>query len=278
VFGISKQAYYKRQKSFENQQSINKKVLEIVQNVRKRQRKMGTRKLYDKMKSELKENNIKMGRDALFTLLRNHGMLIKKNKCYHLTTDSKHFYYTAPNLLKETELKHAEQAVVCDITYIKTDEGHAYLSLVTDPYSKKIMGYALEDNMKVEMVKKALKMAHKNFQFNIAEVIHHSDRGLQYCCPDYTEFATKLGFKMSTTQKYDPYENAVAERINGILKYEFGFKDVIPNLKIAQKMIKEAVEIYNHERTHWSLDLKTPQQAHNEFDTQKYKSYRKKTA
>ena len=278
MFGISKQAYYKRQKSFENQQSINKKVLEIVQNVRKRQRKMGTRKLYDKMKSELKENNIKMGRDALFTLLRNHGMLIKKNKCYHLTTDSKHFYYTAPNLLKETELKHAEQAVVCDITYIKTDEGHAYLSLVTDPYSKKIMGYALEDNMKVEMVKKALKMAHKNFQFNIAEVIHHSDRGLQYCCPDYTEFATKLGFKMSTTQKYDPYENAVAERINGILKYEFGFKDVIPNLKIAQKMIKEAVEIYNHERTHWSLDLKTPQQAHNEFDTQKYKSYRKKTA
>ena len=239
---------------------------------------MGTRKLMDKIKTELLDNKIKIGRDALFTLLRNHGMLIKKNKCYHITTDSKHFYYTSPNLLKETELKHAEQAVVCDITYIKTDEGHAYLSLVTDPYSKKIMGYALEDNMKVEMVKKALKMAHNNRQFNTEYIIHHSDRGLQYCCPDYTDFARKLGYKMSTTQKYDPYENAVAERINGILKYEFGFINVLPDLKTAQKMIKVAVEIYNNERLHWSLNLKTPQQAHNEFNTQIYKSYRKKSA
>ena len=199
MFGISKQAYYKRQKTFEKKQKLNQKVIEIVENARKKQRKMGTRKLMDKIKTELLENKIKIGRDALFTLLRNHGMLIKKNKCYHITTDSKHFYYTSPNLLKETELKHAEQAVVCDITYIKTDEGHAYLSLVTDPYSKKIMGYALEDNMKVEMVKKALKMAHNNRQFNTEYIIHHSDRGLQYCCPDYTDFARKLGYKMSTT-------------------------------------------------------------------------------
>ena len=278
MFGISKQAYYKRQKTFEEKQKLNQKVIEIVENARKKQRKMGTRKLMDKIKTELLENKIKIGRDALFTLLRNHGMLIKKNKCCHITTDSKHFYYTSPNLLKETELKHAEQAVVCDITYIKTDEGHAYLSLVTDPYSKKIMGYALEDNMKVEMVKKALKMAHNNRQFNTEDIIHHSDRGLQYCCPDYTDFARKLGYKMSTTQKYDPYENAVAERINGILKYEFGFINVLPDLKTAQKMIKEAVEIYNNERLHWSLNLKTPQQAHNEFNTQIYKSYRKKSA
>ncbi len=278
MFGVSKQAYYKRIKASEKRQNIQEKVIEIVQKARKRQRKMGTRKLYDKIQNELKENNIKIGRDALFTILRNNAMLVKKNKCYHITTDSKHFYYTAPNLLKETVLDHAEKAVVCDITYIKTDQGHAYLSLVTDPYSKKIMGYALEDNMKVQMVKNALKMAHRNFQFNRKEIIHHSDRGLQYCCPDYTEFAKKLGFKMSTTQKYDPYENAVAERINGILKYEFGFKNVIPNLKIAQKMIKEAVEIYNNERTHWSLDLKTPQEAHNELDKHIYKSYSKKVA
>ena len=278
MFGISKQAYYKRQKTFEEKQKLNQKVIEIVENARKKQRKMGTRKLMDKIKTELLDNKIKIGRDALFTLLRNHGMLIKKNKCCHITTDSKHFYYTSPNLLKETELKHAEQAVVCDITYIKTDEGHAYLSLVTDPYSKKIMGYALEDNMKVEMVKKALKMAHNNRQFNTEYIIHHSDRGLQYCCPDYTDFARKLGYKMSTTQKYDPYENAVAERINGILKYEFGFINVLPDLKTAQKMIKEAVEIYNNERLHWSLNLKTPQQSHNEFNTQIYKSYRKKSA
>ena len=121
MFGISKQAYYKRQKTFEKKQKLNQKVIEIVENARKKQRKMGTRKLMDKIKTELLENKIKIGRDALFTLLRNHGMLIKKNKCYHITTDSKHFYYTSPNLLKETELKHAEQAVVCDITYIKTE-------------------------------------------------------------------------------------------------------------------------------------------------------------
>lgn len=278
MFGISKQAYYQRIKTQEKREDINQKVLEIVQKARKRQRTMGTRKLYDKIQPELLKNNIKMGRDALFTLLRREGMLVKKHKNYHITTDSNHYYYTSPNLLKETELIHAEQAVVCDITYIKTDEGHAYLSLVTDPYSKKIMGYALEDNMKVEMVKKALKMAFMNRQFNTENIIHHSDRGIQYCCPDYTDFAKKLGFIMSTTQKYDPYENAVSERINGILKYEFGFKDVLPNLQIAKKMIKESVEIYNNERTHWSLDLKTPQQAHNEFDVQIYKSYSKKKA
>ena len=121
-------------------------------------------------------------------------------------------------------------------------------------------------------------MSRNNRQFNTENNIHHSDRGLQYCCPEYTDFARKLGYKMSTTQKYDPYENAVAERINGILKYEFGFINVLPDLKTAQKMIKEAVEIYNNERLHWSLNLKTPQQAHNEFNTQTYKSYRKKSA
>lgn len=278
VFGISKQAFYKRIKSDEKQQFINNKIIEIVQNARKRQPKMGTKKLYDKIRPELNENNIKMGRDALFKILRDNGMLIKKYKCYHITTDSKHFYYTSPNLLKETQLSHAEQAVVCDITYIKTEQGHAYLSLVTDPYSKKIMGYALEDNMKVEMVKKAIKMARKSMQFNHSQVIHHSDRGLQYCCPDYTEFANKLGFKMSTTQKHDPYENAVAERINGILKYEFGLKNVIPNLTIAQKMIKQAFQIYNNERLHWSLGFKTPQLAHNEYNKHIYKSYSKKVA
>jgi len=119
VFGVSKQAYYKRIKTTEKQEITTQKVIEIVQNARKRQRKMGTRKLYDKIQAELKENNIKMGRDALLTLLRNNGMLIKKNKCYHITTDSKHFYYTSPNLLKETELKHAEQAILLTSKQIK---------------------------------------------------------------------------------------------------------------------------------------------------------------
>lgn len=219
-----------------------------------------------------------MGRDALFTLLRNKGLLIRKTKRYHVTTDSKHSFYTAPNLLKELDITHAEQAFVCDITYIKTDEGYAYAAIVTDAYSKKIMGWALDDNMKVAMVKQALDMAHRNCIHNHESIIHHSDRGKQYCCPDYTKFASKKGFVMSTTQKYDPYENAVAERINGILKYEFGLRKTLPTVAVARKMMQQAVAIYNNERLHWSLDLQTPQQVHTNYNQQKYKSYEKSAA
>ncbi len=156
----------------------------------------------------LQEENkkLKIGRDALFTLLRNNGLLVKKTKRFHITTDSKHYFYKSPNLLKNIDITHVEQDLVTDITYIKTDQGHAYLALATDPYSKKIMGYAIEDNMKVTMVKNALKMARKNSIFNIKDTIHHSDRGIQYCCPDYSEFAENMGFVLSTTQQYDPYE------------------------------------------------------------------------
>ena len=214
-----------------------------------------------------------MGRDALFDLLRFNQLLIRRTKRFHITTDSHHYFYTSPNRVKDLEIKHAEQVFVTDITYIKTDMGHAYLSLVTDAYSKKIMGWSLDDNMKVSMVKEALKMAHQNSMYNRPSVIHHSDRGMQYCCPDYTEFAGNLNFVMSTTQNSDPYENAIAERINGILKYEFGLRKVLPSVQVARKIVRQAVEIYNNERLHWSLDLKTPQYVHQQYNKQKYKSY-----
>jgi transposase InsO family protein len=124
------------------------------------------------------------------------------------------------------------------------------------------------------MVKDALKMAHFNRQHGHKNIIHHSDRGIQYCCPDYSEYAESLGMILSTTEKYDPYENAVAERINGILKYEFGFIRSIPSLKVAGKMLKEAVEIYNHQRRHCSLEMQTPVYAHNN-QAHIYKSYKK---
>ena len=240
--------------------------------------KTGTRKLYEHIQNEIIKNNIKMGRDALFDLLRSYGMLVKKTKRFHITTDSKHFFFKSPNLLKDLTLIHAEQVFVSDITYIKVDGAHSYLALVTDAYSKKIMGWKLDNNMKVSLVKEALQMAHKNCIHNHKNIIHHSDRGIQYCCPDYSEFAKNKGFVLSTTQQYDPYENAVAERINGILKYEFGLINTIKNIEIAQKMIAEAVKIYNSERLHWSLDLKTPDEAHRKYNKQPYKSYAKKVA
>ena len=128
--------------------------------------------------------------------------------------------------------------------------------------------------MKVEMVKSALHMALKNRCFKHESIIHHSDRGIQYCCPDFTEFAEKNGMVLSTTQQYDPYENAVAERINGILKSEFGLGNTLPSLKIAQKMVKQSIEIYNSERPHLSLNMAKPAQAHI-AQIHHYKSYSK---
>jgi len=278
VFGISKQAYYQRiaaDKQKEREQEI---VLEQVAKIRQKMPQTGTRKLLEMLQPGLRENNIKMGRDALFDLLRYKGLLVRKTKRFHITTDSKHFYHTSPNLIKELEINHSEQVFVSDITYIKTDQGHAYLALVTDAYSKKIMGWSFDDNMKVSMVKEALTMAHNNCKHHKKDVIHHSDRGLQYCCPDYTEFAKEKGFVMSTTQQSDPYENAVAERINGILKYEFGLRRTIATVAIARAMIKEAVHIYNNDRLHWSLDLQTPQTVHNGYNKQTYKSYKREVA
>lgn len=273
-FGLSKQAYYERIKLDYKKELQTKIILEMIAPIRKKMNKYGGRKLYLALKERFKEANIKMGRDLFFKVLRENGLLVKKTKRYHITTDSKHFFHKSPNLLKDLELTHAEQVWVCDITYIKLESQHAYLALVTDAYSKKIMGWAIDTNMKVDLVKAALKMAVKNKTYHYKSIIHHSDRGIQYCCPDYSEFAEKLGMILSTTQKYDPYENAVAERINGILKYEFGLIHTIPNLEIAKKMVKQAVEIYNNERLHLSLDMQTPEFAHIN-QKHEYKSYKK---
>ena len=213
-----------------------------------------------------------MGRDGLFSFMREHRLLVKKTKRYHITTDSRHGFYKSPNLLKDLIPSHSEQVWVSDITYIKVQDRHAYLALVTDVYSKKIMGYKLDTNMKATLVKDALQMALKNRIYDHKGIIHHSDRGIQYCCPEFTEFAKKNEMLLSTTQQYDPYENAVAERVNGILKYEFGLIRNLPNLVTAQKMVKEAVNIYNRQRRHYSLEMKTPEFAHKK-QKHNYKKY-----
>lgn len=273
--GITKQAYSQRLKREEQKEIVREKVIELVIEYRKKLPKTGTRKLHQYLQPKLLELNIKMGRDAINDLLRSRGMLIKKTKRFFITTDSKHFFFKSPNRLIDININHSEQVFVSDITYIKTDQGHAYLALVTDAYSRKIMGWSLENNMKVSMVKDALSMACKNSIFGHKNIIHHSDRGIQYCCPDYSEFAENQGFVLSTTQQYDPYENAIAERINGILKYEFGLKNTIKSVEIAQKMVAEAVNLYNNDRMHWSLDLKKPQEVHLQYNKQKNKNYKR---
>ncbi len=250
-------------------------IKKLVEPIRKKMSRYGSEKLHLDIEDKLLESNIKMGRDRFLKFCRNHHLLVPRTKRYFITTDSKHFFYKSPNLIKNLTPTYSEQVFVSDITYIKLQDRHAYLALVTDLYSKKIMGYKLEDNMKVGMVKEALTMALKNCEHNTKNIIHHSDRGIQYCCPDYSEFAESKAMILSTTEKYDPYENAVAERINGILKYEFGLIKTIPSLEIATKMLKEAVEVYNNERRHRSLQMKTPNFAHTN-QTHQYKSYKKK--
>ncbi|WP_370640716.1 IS3 family transposase, partial [Flavobacterium sp. SM15] len=261
-FGISKQAYYKRikvDKQREEQAIIIKK---LIAPIRKKQTRYGGRKLYLDIKNDLEKRNIKMGRDGFFRFLKAHQLLVKKTKRFHITTDSKHFFYKSPNRIKGITPTHAEQIWVSDITYLRIQDKHAYLALVTDIYSKKIMGFKLDTNMKATLVKDALQMALKNRTHKRENIIHHSDRGIQYCCPEFSDFAKNNRMQLSTTQQYDPYENAVAERINGILKYEFGLLKTLPNLVLAQKMIKQAVNTYNNERRHYSLDMKTPEFAH----------------
>ena len=205
---------------------------------------------------------INIGRDKFIKTMKDNNLLIKKTKRVFITTNSKHRFFKSPNRIKGFTPTAPEQAWVSDITYIALQSGHAYLALVTDLYSKKIMGYAIADHMKASLVKEALEMALKNRSYANENIIHHSDRGIQYCAPEFTVYAEKNNLLLSTTQQYDPYENAVAERVNGILKYEFGLIKTLPNLVTAQKMVKQAIGIYNSERRHYSLEMQTPDFAH----------------
>jgi putative transposase len=252
-------------------------IKKMIEPIRKKMPRYGTEKLHMDIADKLTQSNIKMGRDRFLTFCRNHHLLVPKTKRSFITTDSNHHYHKPKNIIKALAITHSEQVFVSDITYIKLENRHAYLALVTDLFSKKIMGYKLDDNMKTSLVKEALQMAINNKEHSHQNTIHHSDRGIQYCFPEYTEFATNNGMVLSTTEKYDPYENAVAERINGILKYEFGLIKTIPSLEIANKILSQAVGIYNNERRHRSLEMKTPSFAHtNQNHT--YRSYKKNNA
>lgn len=235
----------------------------MVMRIRGKMPRLGTRKLYYLLKEELVARNIKIGRDVLFNFLRAEQLLIKPKRSYTKTTDSKHWMKKYSNLILDLEITRPEQVWVSDITYIKTASGNSYLSLVTDAYSKKIMGYALLENLSAAGPLNALNMALKNRKYKGA-LIHHSDRGLQYCSAEYVQKLKDNNIHISMTQNGDPYENAIAERVNGILKYEFlwidGFKDHLQAIEV----IKQSIGIYNHTRPHLSCQMMTPEATHNQ--------------
>jgi transposase InsO family protein len=224
--------------------------------------KIGTRKLYYLIQPELKKKGIKLGRDGLFDYLRIEGLLVKPRRSYTKTTNSKHWMKKHPNLLKEFVPQKVEQVFVSDITYLTSDAGTHYLSLTTDAFSRKIMGYELSNEMKASDVVKALKMSLSNRRFD-REAIHHSDRGLQYCSTEYQSVLSNNRVRPSMTDGYDCYQNALAERVNGIPKDEFLFYRC-RNIDELKALVDESIYTYNELRPHLSLGMKTPSQVHNE--------------
>lgn len=235
-------------------------VKKLVVEQRRYMPRLGTRKVHFLIKNDLKVHQIKLGRDALFDFLRTEHMLIKPKKSYTKTTWSKHWLHKYPNLIKNLSVSRPEQLWVSDITYIATKAGNAYLSLVTDAYSRKIVGYHLSSDLRTEGTVQALQKAIQTRQTNLP-LIHHSDRGLQYCSQQYQSILFSQQIKPSMTDGYDCYQNALAERINGILKDEFLLTTCKDQMQLNQ-VLKESIDIYNRRRPHLKLNYRTPALVH----------------
>lgn len=253
---------YKRLQKASEALSQNQNVIKLVQEIRYEQPFIGTEKIYGLIKEDLEHMNIKIGRIKLNSILKEYGMLVRKKKKSVITTNSRHRFRKYPNLIKEVEISQAEQVWVADITYIRTDDGFNYLHLITDAYSKRIVGFELSDNLKAESTINALKMALKGRKYPDRKLTHHSDRGLQYCSDDYVQILIDNDIAISMTENSDPYENAIAERVNGILKHEFSIGDGFKNHLMALHEIKKSIYIYNHKRPHRSCEMLTPEKAH----------------
>lgn len=205
----------------------------------------------------LKAKGYKIGRDQLYDLLRRNHRQAPKGRPYRSTTNSKHKLQVYPNLLPDITINHPNQVLVSDITYLVTQEGFCYLALTTDAFSRKIVGYNLSHRMKTELPLQALKNACDKFDVPPG-FIHHSDKGSQYCSKEFTEYLTSKGATISMTGPNHCFDNALAERVNGILKTEFGLGEVIKDFKTALKLVKDSIDLYNSFRPHLSLKYKTP--------------------
>lgn len=272
LFGIDRQVYYRKVRRKISKQSKAEQVVSMVIEIRKSMPRLGTRKLYYLLLEKLQ--SISIGRDKFFDILRANHLLIQPKRSYHITTNSHHRFRKHQNQILDLEINRPEQVWVSDITYIGKRDKPCYLSIVTDAYSKKIMGHYVSDNLNTESSLIALKAAVKQRKNKHLSLIHHSDRGLQYCANDYQRMLNKNHIFCSMTQNSDPYENAVAERINGILKQEFMIDKYNQDLDIMKRIVKEAISTYNEERPHYSNYMLTPDQMHvqNQIQMRTYKT------
>lgn len=275
LFGIDRQVYYRSIKRRIIKQDRAALVVQMVLEIRTQMPRIGSKKLYYLLNQDLKK--LKIGRDKFIDILRANHLLIVPKRSYHITTNSHHRFRKYKNQLLDLQITKPEQVWVSDITYIGKREKPCYLSLITDAYSKKIVGYNVSDNLNTESSLTALKRAIKERKDKGTPLIHHSDRGLQYCSNEYQNELIKHKINPSMTQNSDPYENAVAERINGILKQEFNIDKYNQDLPVMKQIIKETVEIYNEKRPHLSNHMLTPNQMHQQNNI-KMKTYKTKNS
>jgi len=264
-FGITRQAYY--QNNWEGVSTTIEEdlVIQQVKNIRKNHRRIGTRKLFEMMQPFLLEHSIKMGRDALFTLLSANHLLVRKRKRRIQTTNSYHWLRKYPNLIKEFVPTAPNQLWVSDITYWKINTGeHLYISFITDAYSHRIVGYHVAETLETIESIQALHMALSALGAEShVQLTHHSDRGIQYCSAAYVKLLQDNNIQISMTENGDPLENAVAERVNGIIKEEYLETYDIDTIKQAKELLKAVVELYNTERPHMSIGNLTPNHIHH---------------
>jgi transposase InsO family protein len=271
--GYSAQAYHKQNKKRIIVQLSEKMILEQIDLIRKHQPRCGGRKLFIMLQTFFKQHNISIGRDKFFDLLKKNKLLIRKTKRSVFTTMSKHHFRRYPNLAKDFTPLKAHELWVSDITYIPLKERFAYLFLITDAYSRKIVGFHVSDDMKVSSAVLALKKALAQKPVETI-VIHHSDRGIQYCSTEYVRLLSENNAMISMTENGDPYENAIAERVNGILKSEL-ISSYYSDIDTASKHIARCITIYNYRRRHSSLNWQIPDEVHKQKGPQirRWKNY-----
>lgn len=267
-FGYTKQAYYKQLKVNENTVVKEDIVVGLIKKKREIWKRGSGRNLHQSLKQELQSHNIKLGRDKFFDVLRANHLLIKSKRCRTKTTCSYHHFNRYSNLIENAVPLRANQIWVSDITYVwlKEKDTFCYLSLITDLYSRKIVGHCVHEDLSVKGCIEALQIAIKQRKNKANDLIHHSDRGVQYCCHAYNKILLKHNINISMTQSGDPLENAVAERINKTIKEEFSDERQMnfATIKLAKENIKGFIEFYNNQRPHRSINWLTPSQAYQQ--------------
>lgn len=275
LFGKSRQAYYDTTRRAEKQDFEDAILVDLVKKERKIAKRVGGKKLYLILKPLIISHGIKIGRDQFFEVLRCNDLLVKRRRRTKKTTFSRHRFRKYPNISKDIVVDRAEQLWVSDITYIRVTDSFCYLILITDAYSRKVVGHNFSETMEAEFCVKALNQAIKQRLFVERTLMHHSDRGIQYCSLAYVKVLKDKQIAISMTENGDPLENALAERMNGIFKDNFDVAATFSSFEEAQLTIAQAINYYNNRLPHSSCDMLTPAQAH--FCTGRLKKHWKKT-